>query len=231
MTTGDIPKETKGKARAGLKTQRATVERELTKALDEKKESDAQYEQARKDAETHLRLLEQEKIDNDAALEDRLAQLGYVKDGGSPVGATPTSKQLVAETPEPVTVVVQTPEPAKEAKPTPEPQEAFGLEKAQEVTPRLHRLNPQGWDWRRWWWLIVLFTIVGFIFATVLWGWFVQAWLFSMSVNFVPLSWTLTVIYWIGMTVAGLFFGGWLSQVIDERRNPNPEVTTASSAA
>ena len=103
--------------------------------------------------------------------------------------------------PEPVPTPAPVPVPAPPA-PTPEPASRS-------------QFNPREWNWSKYWWLIVLCTIIGIVFADRLGSWFAYDW--YSRVGGVTMV-ILYVAHWVIWPMAGFFGGGWWSTALEERR-------------
>ncbi len=103
--------------------------------------------------------------------------------------------------PEPVPAPAPVPVPAPPA-PTPEPASRS-------------QFNPREWNWSKYWWLIVLCTIIGIVFADRLGSWFAYDW--YSRVGGVTMV-ILYVAHWVIWPMAGFFGGGWWSTALEERR-------------
>lgn len=199
-----------------------------------------QRDQDVQNAQIAARALEQEANDQLAVIGEEVGQVAYIVNGDvEPAPAAPEPPVAPPAQPEPEQVdqpqePLAQPDAPTAVLPQPEPQEEIGLPVAQEVHQRPHQLDPRGWNWRRWWWLIALLTLVGLLIAAWLWDWFAQGWYFGAGPT---VGWILSILHWAFWPALGFFTGGYISHRLEERRErrlnqtPPPEVPAAPPAA
>jgi hypothetical protein len=150
---------------------------------------------------------------------------GGVADGPITINppAQPVEEVVVPATAEPVAPINPPAQPVEEvvvpATAPVEGTEVLNLGPTTDVPARFNR-NPFTWghgQWRSYWWVIVLCTIVTLFLAGVLWGAFVQDWFWNHGSKWAAGALFASIIYWLGAGLAGFFSGGYISYRLEER--------------